>query len=71
DDGSYLTVDGAQVIDNGGLHSPAEKQGTVHLTPGYHDIETKMYEHTGLAVARLEYSSPTVTRRYVQDVCSA
>jgi len=68
DDGSTLTIDGQTIVDNSGLHSPAEKQGTVHLTPGYHDMEVKMYEHTGQAVARLEYSSPTMARKYVQDV---
>ncbi|HMK48072.1 MAG TPA: PA14 domain-containing protein, partial [Methanocella sp.] len=68
DDGSYLTVDGAQVIDNGGLHSPLMRQATKHLTPGYHDIDVKMYQHAGQAVARLEYSSPSISRQFITQL---
>lgn len=71
DDGSWLTLDGTQVIDNGGLHSPTMKQATVHLTRGYHSLEVKMYEHTGITVAYLEYSSPTMTRQFVQEIYNA
>lgn len=71
DDGSWLTIDGTQVIDNGGLHSPAMKQATIHLARGYHPLEVKMYEHTGIAVAHLEYSSSSLSRQYVQEVYNA
>ncbi|MFA6225682.1 MAG: PA14 domain-containing protein [Methanoregula sp.] len=68
DDGSWLWVDEAMIVDNGGLHSSQERTGSAHLTPGYHHIVVKMYENTGQAVARLEYSSPVLTRQYVTDV---
>ena len=71
DDGSWLNIDGTQVLDNGGLHSPTLKQATIHLTRGYHPLEVTMYEHTGIAVARLEYSSPSLARQYVQEVNNA
>ncbi|MEI7856008.1 MAG: PA14 domain-containing protein [Methanomicrobiales archaeon] len=68
DDGSWLWVDEAMIVDNGGLHSSQERTGFVHLTPGYHHIVVKMYENTGQAVARLEYSSPALARQYVTDI---
>ncbi|MEI8331784.1 MAG: PA14 domain-containing protein [Methanomicrobiales archaeon] len=67
DDGLCLAIDGSQVIDNGGLHSAQMKQGTVHHLPGYHPITVTIYENTGQAVARLEYSSPALSRQYVTD----
>lgn len=68
DDGSWLWVDEAMIVDNGGLHSPQTRTGTVHLTPGYHHIVVKMFENTGQAVAWLEYSSPSLARQHVADV---
>jgi PKD repeat protein len=68
DDGSWLWIDEAQVIDNGGLHSATNVSGAIALDPGYHHIVVRMYEHTGSAVARLIYVSPNVTRQYVSDV---
>ena len=68
DDGSWLWADEAMIVDNGGLHSSQERTGSIHLTPGYHHIVVKMYENTGQAVARLEYSSPSLTRQDVTDI---
>jgi len=55
DDGSWLYIDGQLIIDNGGLHSPRERSGTVYLSQGYHPIEVLMHEHYGWAVIRLEW----------------
>jgi PKD repeat protein len=68
DDGSWLWVDEAMIVDNGGLHSPQTRTGSVYLTPGYHHIVVKMFENTGQAVAWLEYSSPGLARQHVADV---
>ncbi|MDO9550556.1 MAG: PKD domain-containing protein [Methanoregula sp.] len=64
DDGSWLNIDGTQVINNGGFHAPVMVQQTVHLTPGYHPIFLPMLENTGGAVVWLEYSSPSITRTF-------
>ncbi|MEN6444389.1 MAG: PA14 domain-containing protein [Methanoregula sp.] len=72
DDGSWLWVDDASVIDNSGLHGPLMVSGTAHLTPGYHHIQVRMFENGGSAVAHLEYSSPSVgARQFVTDVWHA
>ena len=62
DDGSTLEIDGATVVNNGGLHAPQMRQGTIHLAPGYHPITVNMFERTGSAVVYLEESTPTVAR---------
>jgi len=68
DDGSWLWVDEAMVVDNSGLHSPQTRTGSVHLTLGYHHIVVKMFENTGQAFAWLEYSSPAMARQFVADL---
>jgi PKD repeat protein len=60
DDGSWLSLDETQLIDNGGDHSSATVTQTTHLTAGYHHLVVKMYENGGAAVAKLT-SSPAVT----------
>ena len=47
DDGSWLYVDGALVIDHGGDHSQSEKTGTRWLEAGRHLVEVRMYENSG------------------------
>ena len=64
DDGSTLAIDGTTVVDNGGLHSPQMRQGTIHLAPGYHPITVRMFENTGLAMVHLEQSTPSSPRAF-------
>jgi PKD repeat protein len=68
DDGSYLSLDGVQVINNGGDHPPEMQQVTRPLTTGYHPIQVRMYENGGGAVVYLEYSTPTVARTFVTSL---
>ncbi len=68
DDGSYLWLDEAQLINNGGLHSATTVTGAKVLAPGYHHIVVEMYENTGQAVARLQYSNTTMPLQQVTDV---
>jgi len=44
DDGSKLIIDGKVVIDNGGIHPPQEKVGSVYLKKGIHDIEVPYFQ---------------------------
>jgi PKD repeat protein len=68
DDGSYLSLDGSQVIDNGGDHSPQERTATLTLTSGYHPIQVRMYENGGGAVVYLDYSTPASARTLVTNL---
>jgi PKD repeat protein len=61
DDGSYMWVDGTELINNGGLHAATTVTGTETLAPGYHHIVVNMYQNQGYAVARLQYTNTTIT----------
>jgi hypothetical protein len=39
DDGSYLFIDGQQVIDNDGKHEPWSRRGSIQLTAGEHHLK--------------------------------
>jgi hypothetical protein len=44
DDGTKLYIDGQLVIDNDGQHAPAERRGTIHLTPGNHEVVIEYFQ---------------------------
>ena len=47
DDGSQLLINDQLVVDNDGLHAKIEKQGSIILTEGLHDIEVTYLEFAG------------------------
>lgn len=47
DDGSWVYVDGKQVLDNGGRHGPIESRGTVSLAAGVHLIFIRYVQEGG------------------------
>jgi type 1 glutamine amidotransferase len=55
DDGSRLTIDGAVVIDNDGLHSATRAEGSAELTPGAHPFRIAYFENAGDQTLRLEW----------------
>ncbi len=54
DDGSWLYVDGALVVDNHGLHGPTTVCQNIQLSGGFHTITINFFER--LAGQRLEVS---------------
>jgi PKD repeat protein len=65
DDGSWLWIDGAMIIDNGVIHQPTVKTGSVYLTAGYHPIKVRMYNHAGGADLALQYSATGISQQFV------
>jgi YVTN family beta-propeller protein len=59
DDGSRLWIDGTLVVDNDGLHGPAEKNGQIALTTGSHSIIVTFFEKGGGEVLDVNWSSTT------------
>ena len=68
DDGSQLFIDGQMVVNNDGLHAPVEKQGSIALTAGEHDIVVTVFEKTGGQSLAVQWSGPGITK---QDVTGA
>ncbi len=47
DDGSRLSINGNQVVNNDGIHGFRARGGVVKLTAGYHDIEIGYFDKHG------------------------
>jgi len=59
DDGAILTIDDGLVIDNDGLHPPAEKRGQVYLSQGVHSIRVSYFQGPRLQIAlQLKIAAP-------------
>ncbi|SHH51035.1 PA14 domain-containing protein [Halobaculum gomorrense] len=58
DDGSWLYIDGTQIVDNGGDHAAQEESGSVTLTEGQHNITIYMYENRGRQVLDVSWEGP-------------
>ncbi|KXX71294.1 PA14 domain-containing protein [Flammeovirga sp. SJP92] len=43
DDGSRLSVDDVEVVDNDGLHPSQERSGVICLAPGYHSVSIEYF----------------------------
>ena len=58
DDGSALRIDGAQVIDNDGLHAALTREVTLDLEAGMHPLEVLYFERGGVQTLELEWQGP-------------
>ncbi len=58
DDGSRVSVDGKQVVDNGGPHAMIRKEGQVELGAGDHPILVEYYQGNGGSGCRLLWKAP-------------
>jgi hypothetical protein len=43
----FPSVDGKKVVENGGLHGMEEKNGTIELKAGDHDLKVELFENEG------------------------
>ena len=62
DDGSLIIINDLVVVDNDGLHASIEKQGSVDLTAGAHDIVVAVFDKTGLQSLKVSWSGPGLTK---------
>jgi len=64
DDGSQLYIDGKRIINNDGLHAPAELAGIVDLKPGIHEMRVSYFQGPRQHVAlMLDVIGPDDQRR--------
>jgi glucose/arabinose dehydrogenase len=68
DDGVRLWVNNRLIINNWTRHAPTVNTGRIALVAGERsNIRMEYYEHTGGAVARLEWQSPSQLRQVVPE----
>ncbi|MBT6453658.1 MAG: hypothetical protein HOK60_11760 [Planctomycetes bacterium] len=60
DDGSKLWIDGVLVVDNGGVHGPTTKTGSMTLTSGWHGVDARVFEHGGGESIIVRWSGPGI-----------
>lgn len=65
DDGSKLFIDGTQIVNNDGDHGSQERNGSVTLIPGYHQIEVLFYENGGGQVLEVRYQGPSISKQLI------
>lgn len=63
DDGSSLSIDGQQIIDNDGDHGPRVRSGDITLEPGTHRIEVLYFNAVGSGVLRVWMREPGGSKR--------
>ncbi|KAJ1476703.1 hypothetical protein T484DRAFT_1823911, partial [Baffinella frigidus] len=56
--GSHVWVDGALVMDNGGLHGARTARGVVVLAPGRHAVRVDYFRYEGCGELSLRYAGP-------------
>ncbi|MCG8346745.1 MAG: DUF3999 family protein [Chloroflexales bacterium] len=61
DDGSWLWINGREVVSNHGLHETRQLTGTITLNAGPHVLAFKYFERTGLATAGYAVQAPGTT----------
>jgi hypothetical protein len=58
DDGAVLMIDGALVVDNGGMHGAARRTGTVTLSEGRHEVKVRYSNVLFGGLVRLSWRPP-------------
>ena len=67
DDGSKLFINGTLVVDNDGVHAPAEKSGVITLDVGHHAIEVTVFEKAGGQSLTVQYAGPGISKQGIPD----
>jgi mono/diheme cytochrome c family protein len=65
DDGSNLFVDDKLVVDNDGVHAPAERSGAARMTAGMHPFHVGFFQGGGGFELRVDIEGPGLPRQEV------
>jgi mono/diheme cytochrome c family protein len=71
DDGSRLSINGKMVVDNGGIHAPQSKSGSVKLTKGVHKVVVDFIQAGGGAELAVHIESPGAGQHDLGDLVAA
>jgi len=65
DDGSRITLNGSVIVDNDFTHPPLEKQGSVMLAAGEHDIVVEFFENSVGQNLLISWSGPGIAKQAI------
>jgi len=65
-DGSSISIDGQPVVNNDGIHSPLETNGSVALTTGPHAFQALYFQGLDAASIQVSWSGPGLAKRLIQ-----
>lgn len=65
DDGSRLWIDGKKVVENGGLHAMEEKDGSVELKAGDHEIKVELFENEGEVGLKVSWKAEGLEKQLI------
>jgi hypothetical protein len=65
DDGSKLYIDNVLVVNNDGLHSAAEKSGSIGLKAGKHAISIGYFNQTGGEILTASYAGTGISKQAI------
>jgi hypothetical protein len=63
DDGSTLSINGRQVVDNDGVHGPVERSGKIRLDKGMHLIRVAYFEASGGEELQVHWQGPGMDKQ--------
>ena len=64
-DGAKLWLDGALLVNNGGIHPLRGRTKAVTLTAGLHTLRVESFANTGIAGLILSWSGPGIAKQVV------
>jgi len=64
-DGSELYINDKLIVANGGLHGVQERNGTVSLPKGFHDIEINFFNATGDGTLKMFWEGPNFVKQVI------
>ena len=67
DDGSRLFIDGAEVVDNYGLHGMQEEEGDVYLKSGRHRIQVDFIQYDGGSGCICKWKTPVGEKETIPE----
>lgn len=65
DDGSFLFIGDAKVVDNDGMHGTQERKGKIALKAGMHAVKITFYQGAGGAILNASYEGPGIAKQEI------
>lgn len=66
-DGSRLSIDGVEVVNNDGVHTARERFGVMELTAGLHEIDVEYFQRAGASDLIVSWGSQFMARRPINS----